>query len=158
MGPPARAGRRAPALAAARPCTVASQPYKGDPYDSRRVAGAHSSPALSSCIGPSAEYAENTREGPKERAASKKRRKKGPLGLFCEPPRLLENIGIEPFALKNCPLWPHSSHNARPLEGGPAGRDPRTELMLHGCEGPARPYLPETKRSYILTGAHMLCP
>ena len=104
------------------------------------------------------EYAENTREGPKERAASKKWRKKGPLGLFYEPPRLLENIGIEPFALINCPLWPHSSHNARPLEGGPAGRDPRTELMLHGCEGPARPYLPETKRSYILTGAHMLCP
>ena len=44
-------GRRAPALAAARPCTVGSQPYRGDPYDSRRVVGAHSSPALSSCIG-----------------------------------------------------------------------------------------------------------
>ena len=53
--------------------------------------------------------------------------------------------------LKLALSWPHSSRNARPLEGGPAGRDPRTELMLHGCEGPARPYLPQTKRSHIHT-------
>ena len=80
-----------------------------------------------------------------QRPAPKKERKKGLLGLFCEPPRLLENIGNRAFCLKNCPLWPHSSHNARPLEGGPAGRDPRTELMLHGCEGPARPSLIQTR-------------
>ena len=66
-----RAGRSSPALAAARPCTVELSTIQGGPLrlEESRRRPLQSSPFLVH-RSLTHEHAENTREGPKERAAS----------------------------------------------------------------------------------------